>query len=178
MYVIISTLLAEPSQGFHAKVLMPEMEMEMERGRGIGRDLHAGHNNKTIRLCNKNSILFSVFHSFFGCVQRVRGLDRAQRQNGLAFLPASLVEGSSSTDCGMPQHRHIFIYYWRQRDSSRASSACPGDWAQVLRLRYLCDTLSHSACSYLPCDGAAPLYGGHSHAAGWDCILKRTVEQP
>lgn len=107
MCVIISTLLAAPSQGFHAKVLMPAME----RGRGIGRDLHAGHNNKTVRLCNKNSILFSVFHSFFGCVQRVRGLDRAQRQNGLAFLPASLVEGRSSTDCGMPQHRHIFIYY-------------------------------------------------------------------
>lgn len=40
----------------------------------------------------------------------------------------------------------IDTYLFIIDDSSRASS----NWAQVLRLRYLCDTLSHSACSYLP----------------------------
>lgn len=57
----------------------------------------------------------------------------------LAYLPP-LTVACHSIDT------YLFIIDDRTAHSSRASS----NWAQVLRLRYLCDTLSHSACSYLP----------------------------
>lgn len=80
-----------------AKVLI----LKMEKRKGAGTSLLATTTTKRFGYAIR--ILFYSRYSILSL--RVRGLEiELNDRTDLLAIPAS-------TDCGMPQHRHIFIYY-------------------------------------------------------------------